>query len=301
MIFDLFASIAERYMRGDFIEKLVREARLFYLPGRAHEFLPTEIDEEIVYSLGDDFFLPFKTVAIEDTASCIILHDTKKKQKGLQTGRIFSECMPLSKKNLMEMKGADDHIDEIESFEEDLDLPKDAAMITIGTLKMRPTSSKQYEADGVVQGVSLYSKSNGCILAAKDTYIIHESVTPHVIKNAVTAIEEVMYFNTPNRFVLEVEPVKIKKKKISNGMIPRSHQRPKYTLLRPREIRRKMGLPELETKGTKSPHWRRKHFRVLRSERFKKMRGKTLVIEATWIGPSEAVEKGKRYRVMLDL
>ena len=114
-----------------------------------------------------------------------------------------------------------------------------------------------------------------------------------------TAIEEVMTFNTPDRFVLETIPSKRKRAK---GRIERSDSRPTYTLLRPDAIRRTMGISSNAKEGFKKrPHERRRHFRTYKSDRYKSAKGKTVVIPATWIGPSEAEIGNKRYRVCLEV
>lgn len=108
--------------------------------------------------------------------------------------------------------------------------------------------------------------------------------------------------NTTESFIVKSTP--------ATGTFNRKHhkirkhnERPVYTILRPGEIRKVMGLPaptESE-RGPNAPHWRRKHFHTFKHERFTKKKGQTIVIPAVWVGPSEAVVGGKRYKVMLDL
>lgn len=122
------------------------------------------------------------------------------------------------------------------------------------------------------------------------------------MQNAVAALEEVMWFNTPDRFVVERSPdATLKKGK--GPPIPRSQHRPRYILLRPGEIREKLGLGEEPVHDRKSPtpHTRRRHYRTLRSDRYVNKQGTKLLIPATWIGPSEGEFKGRRYRVCLEL
>jgi hypothetical protein len=134
----------------------------------------------------------------------------------------------------------------------------------------------------------------------------HDAFSKEVISHVSTAIEQVMYFNTPDRFVLETQRVSKKQRprKASKGRIPRSDERPVYTLLHPSEIRRVMGIgdPASDQSGRKvRPHERRRHFRTYTSERYKSARGTTVVIPATWIGPDQASVGNKRYRVCLDI
>ena len=129
-----------------------------------------------------------------------------------------------------------------------------------------------------------------------------------ILNNVMTAYEEVMYINQPTHFILEQVNVKLHEKfqrkfggKKKKKRYPRSTERPTYTVLPPKKIRQKMGLPpiENETNGKKAPHWRRAHTRVLRSDRYRQ-KGKTIFVKACWIGPSEAKVGGKHYKVLLD-
>jgi hypothetical protein len=119
-----------------------------------------------------------------------------------------------------------------------------------------------------------------------------------------TALEEIMFFNTPDRFVMESTPVgKAATKNKNKKKILRSDQRPRYTLLRPSEIRGVMGIeaPAPGDKNTPRPHERRRHYRTFRAERYKAAKGKRIVVEATWVGPQEAVVGNKKYRVCTDI
>ena len=119
------------------------------------------------------------------------------------------------------------------------------------------------------------------------------------------------YFNSPNRFIVEECPIKAmarwKKRKERDrrknkpvSRIRRRSDRPVYTLLRPKEIRAKLGLPPLESGGPRQPHERRRHYRTYRDERYVNMRDRTVIIPACWCGPSEACVGNRRYRILLD-
>ena len=116
----------------------------------------------------------------------------------------------------------------------------------------------------------------------------------------MAALEEVMFFNSPSRFIFEEAPAKTPNPKFARP-VPRSPQRPLYTLLTPKEIRERLRLPPLQEGGPKTPHERRRHYRTLRSEFFKHKQGQTIVIPACWVGPSEALHGAHRYKVRLDL
>jgi hypothetical protein len=127
------------------------------------------------------------------------------------------------------------------------------------------------------------------------------------LKNAAAALQEVMLLNDPETFILEStplsainpKPVRLKPGQIRR--IPRTHERPTYTILKPHEIRERMKLPTPVGKRAVAPHERRSHLRTLRSEFFRPAnRGKQILIPASWIGPSESLVGNRRYRVILD-
>lgn len=84
----------------------------------------------------------------------------------------------------------------------------------------------------------------------------------------------------------------------------RSHQRPLYTILSPKEIRTKMKMDETKYTGDRKspiPHERRRHFRKLSTEGGHYKENKIIVIPAMWIGESEKQIGNKIYKVRLDI
>lgn len=122
-----------------------------------------------------------------------------------------------------------------------------------------------------------------------------------VIGNVITAIEELMLVNSnPEYFIFEQSPENPRAAK--KGRITRSPDRPRYVPLKPDAIRKMMGLKTPESQGaTRQPHERRRHWRQLKSERFTHKRGQRILINACWVGPSEALVGKTRYRVRLDI
>jgi hypothetical protein len=123
-----------------------------------------------------------------------------------------------------------------------------------------------------------------------------------IIGNVITSIEELMLINIePEYFIFEKSPVNPRKSKA--GRITRSPDRPHYIPLKPEVIRKTMGLdrPTEDGVNAKRPHERRRHWRLLKSERFKNKQGQRVMVDACWVGPSEAVVGKTRYRVRLDI
>jgi hypothetical protein len=182
-----------------------------------------------------------------------------------------------------------------------------------GPVKLSPDGKIEFA--GVVLWVALATKDHGILgmdMASRprDRDSLRRLQVP-ILENVDTSLQEVFYFNSPNRFVVEECPLKAmarwkkrqeqrRRKKKVKERIRRKHDRPIYTLLRPKEIRVKLGLPPLAVGGPRRPHERRRHYRTYRDDRYTEMKGKTVIIPATWIGPSEATVKNRRYRILLD-
>jgi hypothetical protein len=304
MIFDQFCGIAERHLPQ--LIPLLRQARLFQFPGRPHEVLPRDVTDEEVEAMRQMFFLPYPVCAIEDPASCIILEDTEPNQIGLGGLRRFIECMPFS--------------DNPEDFQDPLEvqktwasqmksvnklIPSGACAITTGRIRLDKITKDENGYSiahyaGYVDTVCLAGKLEGLMLPP--TNPDNDSAFDRVgITNAKTALEEVAYFNRPDRFVIEKSVVGSKPR--SDKKIPRSDSRPLYTALTVTEIRDSLiqSAPSSGGGGKKAPHERRRHFRTFKSERYKSMKGKTIVVPASWIGPSEVTKGRHHYKICLDI
>jgi hypothetical protein len=124
---------------------------------------------------------------------------------------------------------------------------------------------------------------------------------------ALYGVARTLDINRPHHFIMETSFTT--SVKYRGSRIPRKNERPSYTTITPRTFRRMCVLGGVlsdseERKGAHHcSHWRRKHFRTLRSERFVHKRGETIVIPSSWIGPSEVAQSwaGKRYRVLTDM
>ena len=289
--------------------EVLNRARLFVFPGRAHEVIKDRITDEEAEFLHEHFFLPFPHVAIEDTASCVVLWDSEKEQRGVGGVRYFIEAV-----------SAKAPPDEFNDSEEDKEatrklfsqFPADACIVSVGKVKdvlVRP--------DDKAGEFRIAGDTDWTLLATKDEVLVHPKqfqkssdihvgLTAVTLRNVRVALAEVFHFNNPSRFIVEkkrlgMKPFKPgKRKKSKRPKIARSQNRPIYTLLTPKEIRDTLGFPT-KAGGRKRPHERRRHFRTLTSDKYTKMKGKTIVIPATWIGPEAADKDGHRWKVRLDL
>lgn len=286
MIFDRIIRVMEntKGILPDEIRGLTRRAALFEFPGSAHEVLKEQAQPDIE-RMREEFFLPFPVTAVEDKGTCCILVDMVKDQVGLDQPRKFIHYTPGD-------ASPDAFYDGAKST-----APLGIDIMTFGTVGMAPVKSAgdKFYIVGKVS-MSLILDQNGKIV---DQFEVVKEAEDSELRNAFSSIEEVLYFNTQDKFILEVTPVRQEKGRLKH--CPRSHERPLYTILHPGEIRKLMGMPEIvNERGSPEPHWRRAHTRQLRSERFVKARGKVIRVPARWIGASEATVNGKRYRVLLD-
>ena len=306
MIFDRLCAIAERHMEE--LKPLLDCCALFSLEKPAHEVARGSLEEQEVEFLNESFFLPFNTVAVEDPGSCVLLGNTEEEQRGMERPRFFLECLPFDQ---MDEEGFAQGTSGpwVEQMREDLPggCIIHAGEVKAGVEPATPQTPSRWNVGGRLDWIYVASKERvaaGPIRAETLAQGDYEGMRHSALTNAVAALEELWEANTPHRFVLEATPVKQPKRnsKKAQSMVPRSHQRPVYTLLTPEAIRERLGLAHPEGTGRSvRPHERRRHFRTFKSPRFTQMRGKSVVIPATWVGPSEKTVSKHHYKVRLDL
>ena len=300
-LFDRLCRISEDHFPD--ILKVLRKAKLFHFPGKPHEVLPKAHDIESARFLMDELFLPFDTIAIEDDASCVLLMDTVDGQRGCSTPRYFIDCAAMFAPADAFNDGPE-YVKMIGDLKAELTkagVPRDTVIVTLGTLdavKVDETTEGKLWVSGSVSMTFAASKRG--MIVPPTAVEINQQLTESALRHARCAVEEVMYFNQPSRFVVERKPVK-RAPPAKHGKADRSYSRPVYTLLTPHEICETLRIEE-PGKGTKKGgHWRRRHSRTMKSEFFKAARGKTILIEAKWIGPETAEVDGHYYRVCLEL
>lgn len=318
MIFDKLCGVAERHL--PFIVPFLKDAKIFEFKGIPHHILPTLFEEKTSEQIDDmcnSFFMPYQTIVVEDGASCILLHDAYTDTIGLDHERFFIEAT-------FPKNSSDEFYDNKFMTKEKRDEIRsqlDAKLITVifGLHQIKQWDKKSFGTSGELRGAMICDKKQALDvdLFRQLSYDESKNLQEGTLINISTAIQEIMFFNQPDKFILERRH--IKQKKSIKDRIPRSHQRPIYTILHPAKIRRTMNVHH---KAGKSPvaHERRRHVRYLSHPMYAKdkdgymieskmipngpRRGepyyKKTVVPASWIGPSEAVVGNKRYRVILD-
>ena len=304
MLFDKMCMIAEHHHQT--LVPVLREARLFHLPVKAHEVIPKEFTKAEAEFLAETFFLPFPITVIEDKASCVLLLDSVDQQQGWEESRSFIECMPVLPDD---PSAFDDGIEQGVISKEAMAqyLPPelhDAYVLTFGRIGAPSVIDARsltwrFEIDmAYVASKQRVVMDSRQIQKNPDAY---DRFMQAVGKNVRASLGEVLLFNTPDRFVVERSPVKMREPS-QKTMAARSHERPLYTLLKPSEIRKALRLEDAApADGTKAPHERRRHLRTYKAARYKAMKGKTVTIPACWVGPSEATVAKHHWKVLLDI
>ncbi|MDD2944121.1 MAG: hypothetical protein PHC51_14285 [bacterium] len=297
MIFDKLCGVADQHLRGSTMFNLVSESRLFNLPVRAHEFFDSREKYGPAGSyLLEDFYLPFEVVAIEDTASVVIIADEPRHIQapvvGLQAKRCFLECLPMNEKYAKEVYKA-------EVDYASLPYDDDAVCVVWGSISKVYFDHESDELSGVVH-------PGGAIIANRER-IFHFFAGRELSdqcaisgRNTFTAMKEIAYCNTPLRFIVESSlPKQFKKLDEKGCKIPRSHCRPSYSLMELSEIRQLFGtVSQVSHADGVGP--RRRHPRTYRHERYAAsgLLGTTTWIDGFWVGPDEVMKKNRLYKVL---
>ncbi len=310
MRFDRFCGIVERHIPH--LRKYAESARIFTFEEAPHKFLPDDYPDSDREFINENFFLPFRTIAVEDAASLIILHDPEPGQRGMNLPRIFIEFAEIdgTNKDVFDSKvdhrlGIDQQMIE-ETRCEMMAIDSEMCSIQWGYIRCHLEPGGITQTDGWVEEASMLSKSKVYSRDTKERAAANpgwEMLRRSTLSNAKVAMMEMALANLPSNFIVEITNAKAElKKRKRDAKIPRSQNRPIYILAPPKEIRRVMRLPEPGAEGgPRTPHERRAHPRTFRSEKFTKMKGKTIIIPATWVGPSASVVGNRSYKVRIDL
>lgn len=285
MLFNKFCKITERNLipeisKDDFI--MLTCARLFEFTDLAQNVLPKYIDDDY----DTNFFLPYPTTAIEDNASLVILMDTKLKQLGAMSPRFFVEVVTSH--------APDSSFDRLLSSKAERDYmlaQPELISVVRGYLAGLEINGDHVRIHANVSHAHHFMGTK--LLDIRTT----DQMKQACMSNTATALQQIAYLNASNNFILESTPVKAPKKR--KGRILRSTERPLFTLLKPNEIRTKLGLPASDpgTGSKKRPHDRRAHLRTIHRGTPNERR---VHVSSCWIGHSTAQIQGRHYRVVLD-
>lgn len=312
--FDKLCWFSERLpaLLGPSMASVLRKAHLFRFPHVSHEVLPKHYTREELDFQNEFFHLPFRVVAIEDLTSCVLLWDDKPDQVGLKSKRWFVELASLSTERAKSWNDGDQEAQVRAQMPRAVrDRLERAYNFSFGALEVHDVEntgesdvSWRFALAGNLVAYHMLDDDGPMREGADLLHGYAEGVTGVALRNAMTGIEELMVFNRPDRFIVRDTPPRVRKE--TDPKVPRSHERPNYTLLHPQEARAKLGLPAPAPGPTGGPRFvgeRRRHVRRYPDDpvRWPKAHGKVIVVPATWVGPHEATVGRRHYSIMLDL
>lgn len=300
MLFDTLCRLVERnregiepHLKGFPLIRYLQQARCFELEKTA-EIVKAAIDWKNVQEYQDTFFLPFPIVSVEDPVSCVVLADTEDQQMGLKSMRKFIFC------GAAKSQSAKDKMIEWGWSEEEMrDASQNYAYVGAGEVDKMTFNTEQPGWLYRINCSSFFAFDHDNLEMVIPPAMMPVEMVQEVGRQFVSAIEEILYANQPSNFVVETSLVKTKPPHPKH--IPRTHERPKYTLIDPEKARSVLRLPPKTTHGSPDPHPRRRHLRTLRNEVFTHKRGQRVVVSATWVGPSENIVGNRKYKVLLDI
>jgi hypothetical protein len=267
------------------LEPMIRDARLFCLEDRiqSHWQDISQEDEEILQKL---FHLPYRTTAIEDKDSVIILGSPEGDPIGLCGHKyLFIEVARRNSTNTTNMMSdgttGSFTAGSFSVIGKELNKPP---IIKIGVAIVGHKINNKFQFNSINE---LENQSPG----------IAEILFKERIANIGVVLEEIRRINLPSNLIVEISA---NSKTPKPKGVPRSNARPHYVLLKPGEIRTKyIGFDTGE--GTKkTAHERRRHLRLLSSDYYVNKKGQYIVIPASWIGKTEYTQDHKTYKVILD-
>lgn len=303
MLFDRLAGIVEKEYKN--YKSMLEKASIFQFDKEYKDNLSRTLD----INNGQEFFLPFKTTAVENNCSCVIMYDPTENQIGFEYPRYFIGCYNATNATeiLKEQQIATSEIGNI-------------LVVFAGNFVGKAFQNNRGGLDAKFKFIKLYSKKGLVANSYKTTDMLKKTGWYKLIVNTpLMTLQQLTALNTPDKFVLETTLTRLKKQwwKKKKPKIRRSGERPLYTILEPNKIRQVLNPEVRNTHVSPVIHQRRRHKRWLRNEKYRfdsagkliepqfcrkgKLYYKTVIVPATWVGNSEAIIGSKHYKVRLDL
>lgn len=322
MYYDRLAHTVEHHFPQ--YEETVREARLFRIVGPSTKVsgdLETAVNAvakstvkewEPEAQLIENFLLPFPTIALENATDrysgsdqCLLFHslnDADRKlqfmlaRKGSHNDYIsVGECLAFP--DGLSEQGRLVQVTKISLWAiERKKLVKIAvspAMISKDKYAVASQSGEKPDYACLSRSEALAAHQQKLNEIETDIAVLMANMTHALLMKGIL---ELCVIVEPTSFIVEESPLTEGKRQ--GNAIVRSHHRPHYIVLKPKEIRRRLGLPDVEG-GHVTPHERRAHWRQLSADRYKKK--EKIKVRATWVGPREAVVGKNRYVVLFDV
>ncbi len=240
-------------------------------------------------------FLPFPEIIVEDLAGCVIVSDTEERQRGfgglrqVLAFRSTVQVMPGLRADILSTSYIK------ATMADRASVPDDA------TILHPPQTNDKTVWNAETPELNQHALT---IMGDKAMDVPFLFARPAFVEDAFCAMDEIIYLNTPNRYIPpgaannpnpEEPPAQWRRR------VLRTNERARFILMTPGEIKAKYFPHEVPGAGSpKSPHYRRAHYRTLSSDFYKNRKGSTILIPASWIGTEEARIGNRHYRVLLD-
>lgn len=340
---DFTCSVVERHMPN--IAPLLRQAHLFCFPHIPQDVLTKSMPLEQCLFWRENFALPYPITAIEDRVGLLIMWDSPYLDSEDWATRVMEEARKKSPVNLHPVMTPTDprrgllhrrfFLDIMPTWtildgtaklptNDPVLLPtEDAVMIQFGVAEPKSIEPTSFHIDGIPFGYWAVGKSGVLFrdhsrvsprVSTRDEPLLPSAVDQEMaerfrasLSNAKCFMEEVMWFNNPDRFVVEelTETARAPRPKSRKGTIKRASERPVYHSWTPvdvRKVRERGAIGEASGEALKKRgHWRRGHFRTLSDPRYARsgMRGRTILIRPTFVGETAFYVERSHYRLLL--
>ena len=295
--------------------KHVKNFKPIFKDAKIFMFELEEADDDVarnIYS-RDDFFLPYPTTALMlGKKHMCIFTDTKKDQLGIDDDRGII---------LIENFGKPNPFDKTE-----FSVNRKDPVLSVLVADWKGTEHNKTTIEINCTKAYLLTKTK-ILKIVKDSKDLNQRSRNYALFQPINdslndLLTLISVINNPDNFILEKRHIcpSIKRKKSKKPRLLKRSERPEYTILKPSEIRKRMGLEEPKfTGGKKRPHERKRHESFLSNPKYRfdkkgrlleqkiipygRRKGelyyKKINVPAIWIGPTENIVGNHRYRVIL--
>lgn len=311
------------------LRKYLKQARLF-----EYDIFPTEsldtvdiTNREVMDRLVESFSLPFKVVAIEDKAGVVIFTsegDPDPARIDVRREVIIGHFNREGPEYYKENESDEEYLrGSKESLHKNKDWFDGSFSVMVGGFVTRWdgdvrkwATSEQYalraglwRADGTYAWSADFENGVADGFDTEDLELLRPHCERDIVRAGITAYEELLPLGNHEKVILEVTRKQHPKDKPPKYR--KTCHRPVYTLVKPNEARKVMGLPEPipKTEGgriivERRAHWRAAHERTLKAEKWGESRGKVIQVDRTWVtafwnGERTAEREGHYYKVIL--
>lgn len=309
------------------LRRYLKQAKIFEF-----DMLPIDtlnnIDVSKIGKLAEGLVMPFPVVAIEDKAGVVIIISDKDKLLDTNVDRTCITYQMVIENSYRPNQSDDEFYERVglgrlfeTKKEEDI---VGSQMIYTGRF-MVGWDNDIYKWAIDMDKCDLYSayikmndgRENDFDFTNSDKMTYYNQVRMLCMRDfhrgVITAYEELLPLGDYDKVILREELILSEREKKRLPKYRKTHQRAKYTIVRPNEARRIMGLsePQPKTEGgriikERRAHWRREHERTLHHPKFGDKVGTTKTIPKTfiaavWNGDDESTCGNKHYKVIYDL